>query len=508
MSTKDRNNRYHADQDDQMDTSQEFHYQLLELITHAILQNADEGIFFLNNKLVINQFYTKSLGKILGISNLKNKNFIDILENHVPEQIIDNTQEYLEMLFRDDLDEEIINELNPLIDVEFFFEDDWGIWTSSKYLTINFKRVFVGEEIRFLIVTVQDISEKISIDQKLKQTEERTQKQMEWLVNILHVEPVMLKDFFVGVEHELVQIEDILKNAKDTKNHRELIENIYRSLYIIKGNAAILDLRFFTDKTNQFMEKVLSLKSKPDLSGADFVPIVVSVGEMRDTLTEVRMIFKRISHFHTHFRVKRTYECELLVHSLKNLVQNLSRQLDKEIKFDYKDFDALSIPYIYRQMARDILFLLVRNTVLYGIEDVNRRKSMNKNPIALIKISSVVNNGFLGLILKHDGSIDRIERMIQKMVTYSTEEELLESHFEGMQVTQLLYTPDVELDDEKEALKNYSIDMELLKRKLKERGGRLKITFTSEEFCEFTILLPLKKADSVTPQHSEQDLLN
>jgi len=36
------------------------------------------------------------------------------------------------------------------------------------------------------------------------------------------------------------------------------------------------------------------------------------------------------------------------------------------------------------------------------------------------------------------------------------------------------------------------MDIEVLKQKVKEKGGRLKITFTSEEFCEFTVLLPLK----------------
>ncbi|MBN2365679.1 MAG: hypothetical protein JXL67_05900 [Calditrichaeota bacterium] len=315
---------------------------------------------------------------------------------------------------------------------------------------------------------------------------------MEWLVNILHVEPDMLKEFFIGVEHEILNIEEILKNAKDTKNHRELIENIYRSLFIIKGNASLLDLRFFSDKTDQFIHKIIKLKNRQNLNGTDFVPIVISLGDMREILNEVQLIFKRISHFHNHFRVKRAYESELLVHSLKTLINSLSKQLGKGIRFDYKEFDALSIPYVHRQLVRDILFLLVRNSILYGIEEIEQRKSANKKSEAFIKISSVINNGFLGLILKHDGRIDRIERMIQKLVTYEPNEKLPECSLEGVLVTQLLFTPNVRIDDEREILASYSMDMELLKKKLKDKGGRLKITFTSEEYCEFKILLPLK----------------
>jgi chemotaxis protein histidine kinase CheA len=396
-------------------------------------------------------------------------------------------------MFRSDLDEDVISELNPLTETEFFYEDEWGIWTSSKYLSFNFKRVIENNEITYLIATTRDVTEKVLLTKRVQHIEEHTKKQMEWLVNILHVEPEMLKEFFIGVEHELSVIEEVLKNAKDSKNHKELIEKIYRSLLIIKGNASLLDLRFFTDKTTQFIEKLTKLKSKTDLSGTDFVPIVVSLGDMREILREVKTIFKRISHFHNHFRVKRAYESELLVHSLKSLISNLSMQLGKEINFDYKEFDALAIPYAYRQMVRDILFLLVRNAVLYGIEDGGQRISTNKNPKAMIKISSAINNGFLGLVLKHDGRIERIERIIQKLVTYKPNERLPDNSIEGIQVTQLLFMPNLKIDDEREVIESYSMDMELLKRKLRDRGGRLKITFTSEDCCEFKVLLPLKK---------------
>jgi hypothetical protein len=464
-----------------------------ENINEKILKYVKEGIFFLNKELRITDVYSPTLENIFGMVELCNKNFISLLENKIPAQIIDNTREFLELMFREDLDEDVISELNPLTETEFFYEDEWGIWTSSKYLSFDFKRIIEEDRIINLVSTTRDVTEKVMLSKKIQHMEEHTKKQMEWLVNILHVEPEMLKEFFIGVEHELSVIEEILKNAKDSKNHRELIENIYRALFIIKGNASLLDLRFFTDRTNQFINKLIKLKKKADLNGTDFVPIVVSLGDMREILQEVQVIFKRISHFHNHFRVKRAYESELLVHSLKSLISNLSKQLGKEINFDYREFDALAIPYAYRQLVRDILFLLVRNAVLYGIEDEGQRKSTNKNPKALIKISSIINNGFLGLVLKHDGRIERIERIIQKLVNYEPNETLPINSMEGVQVTKLLFTPNLKIEDEGEIIESYSMDMELLKKKLKEKGGRLKITFTSEDCCEFKILLPLKK---------------
>jgi two-component system chemotaxis sensor kinase CheA len=463
----------------------------IEQVILTVLDNAGEGIFFLNREYEIYRYYSAALESILSIKDLENKNFISLLENRVPEQVINNVREYLELMYREDLDEEVINELNPLIDTEFFYEDEWGMWTSSKYLSFKFQRVLENDKILKLIGVVKDDSERNVLSRKLEQTENHTQKQMEWLVNILHVEPELLKDFFIGVEHELHNIELVLKNGKDTQKPQELLENIYRSLYIIKGNASLLDLRFFTDKTTQFIEKVMVLKGKKNLSGTDFVPVVVLLGDMQDTLKDVHTIFKRISHFHNHFRAKRTYESELLVNSLRNLTRGLSKQLGKDVIFDYKDFDALSIPYMYRQLVRDVLFLLIRNAILYGIEDSDQRKSNNKSPSAVIKISSIINNGLLGLVLRHDGRIDRIERLLQKLINFDEEDVEKRSDWEGMQVTQLLFMPNIQTGDEKELLTNYSMDIEALKKKLKEKKGRLKITFTSEESCEFTVLFPL-----------------
>ncbi|MBN2365678.1 MAG: hypothetical protein JXL67_05895 [Calditrichaeota bacterium] len=148
----------------------------MEKRVRTILKNVKEGIFFLSQNFEIKPDYSQSIENILGIYNLENKNFIILLENRIPSQIINNTREYLELMFREDLDEEVINELNPLVETEFFYEDDWGIWTSSKYLSFNFKRVIVNNKIEELFVSIKDATEKVLLSKKLKQTEEHTQK--------------------------------------------------------------------------------------------------------------------------------------------------------------------------------------------------------------------------------------------------------------------------------------------------------------------------------------------
>ena len=104
-----------------------------------ILNALEEGLLYLNEDLEISDEYSGSLERIIDQEIISGQPFISLFENRVPENIVNNTLEFLSLMLKDDLDEDTINELNPLHAVEFHFENRWGLWTSSKYLKFNFK---------------------------------------------------------------------------------------------------------------------------------------------------------------------------------------------------------------------------------------------------------------------------------------------------------------------------------------------------------------------------------
>jgi hypothetical protein len=79
---------------------------------------------------------------------------------------------------------------------------------------------------------------------------------------------------------------------------------------------------------------------------------------------------------------------------------------------------------------------------------------------------------------------------------YDGDESKMEEGSElGSEVIRLLFMPGASTTNLTEAEHSKEIfrDMDLVKKKLKMHGGSVKITFTSEEFCEYTIALPKKK---------------
>jgi hypothetical protein len=64
----------------------------------------------------------------------------------------------------------------------------------------------------------------------------------------------------------------------------------------------------------------------------------------------------------------------------------------------------------------------------------------------------------------------------------------------GSEVIRLLFMPSLATPTltEAEYIKEIFGEMEMAKKKLKMHRGKIKITFTSENFCEYTISLPVK----------------
>ncbi len=358
--------------------------------TDDILNNVEEGLFLLNSDCVIGSQYSMALEKLLKEANLANLNFLNILENKVSREIINNTTEYLRLMFTADVDEEALRDLNPLQEVEINFTDESGTWLGSKFLSFNFRRIYEGSKILNLIVTVVDVTEQVVLSKKLKMSEERTQNQMEWLVNILHIEPALLNEFLAGVESELNYVDSLLKHAGGNGNLLHILEEIYRSMHLIKGNATLLDLKFFADLAHQFEDEISEMKKSPEIQVNDFIPLVIRLGELKQNLFEVKKLIERMVSFHEHFQLKKNEESDLLVRSIKNLIHHLARDLGKEVEFNFTNFQSISLPYQYRLLVKEILIQLVRNALYHGIESPQERLDRKKRPVATITLSSEI----------------------------------------------------------------------------------------------------------------------
>ncbi len=461
--------------------------------TDDILNNVEEGLFLLNSDFKLASGYSLALEKIFGEQNLAHRNFITLLGRKVLKNVVKNTQEYLELMFRNDVDEESLQALNPLSEIEMSFSSDNENGIRTKYLLFNFKRIYENGQVVNLIATVSDITEQVILERKLKQTEKRTQNQMEWLVNILHLEPVLLYEFIEGAENELNYIDSLLKRGGGNGKFLFVLEEIYRSVNMIKGNASLLDLKFFVELTHQFEERISETKKMNKVRGNDFIPLVIYLSEVRQSLNEVKKLTDRISNFHDHFDEEEKEDNHLLIKSIKNLVYDLAGSLKKEVNFIYDDFKYEALPKRYRLLVKDILTQFVRNSIYHGIESPQERVNKGKRSNASIKLSCEFLDGQFSFRYRDDGrgiQIDRIRNIVMKDNKIDKKEI---DKMNQLQIAQFIFEPGFTIVDKAHRRAVRVIGLDRIKSKIKEHGGNINIDFEEGKFCEFVVTIPLNK---------------
>ena len=465
--------------------------------TDSILHNVEEGIFLLNPKCEIESQYSRALESILECGEIARLHFLDLLENKVTLKIHTSVNEFISLMFDDTVDEDILVDLNPLSETEMTFENPETGGRITKHLSFNFRRIRnENGETSELIATVQDVSDQIRLTRELEESQEASRKQMEWMLSILHVEPQLLKEFMEGVTLELNYIDSVLRKSETESNLMVILEKIFRSMHLIKGNATLVDLKFFVEKAHEFEENIAHIREKEKISGSDFVPLVLMLKEMRNILGDLDNLIDRISNIHLNFRPKRNYENKIFLTSLANLIQTLSHDLNKKINFAAEGFDAGIIPYRFRLTSRQILIQMLRNSVYHGIENTEDRISAGKDETGVIELSSRTTSDAFELVLRDDGrgiQLDELRKKVLKSGKWSEEEVV---GWSDERLADMIFETGISTLNVANLVAGRGVGMDLVRDRVEKAGGKISLKFEKQKYCEFHITIPLNEKKS------------
>ncbi len=195
--------------------------------TDSIMANVNEGLFLLDSEYNISDQYSAALESMLGINTLAGQNFLDLLKDKIQQEAMEACPEFLNLSFDVNVADSALDDLNPLDNVEYKFVDDQKKKDFVKYLEFDCKRIYDDEEIINLIFTVTDHTQKILMQRKMESMEAESKKQMDGLLNILHVDPKLLRDFVESVETSIIETEEKIALISGKKGSTKKISSFY-----------------------------------------------------------------------------------------------------------------------------------------------------------------------------------------------------------------------------------------------------------------------------------------
>jgi signal transduction histidine kinase len=475
-------------------------------LTDTIMGAVREGLFLLTPELAIEAKYSAATRQIFLQEELAGAHFLDLIRRITPERTHELTARFLRLLFNPAKTDSVIAKINPLKEVEASFPSRSG-QLEQKFLTFTFERIREGGEIRHAMVTVADVTPRVLLAQQLRESQQRMERQAELLLSVMHVEPQMLREFIEDAHTELESINALLREGRSAmlsipdRNtyYRHLADDIFKSVHTIKGTAAMLRIDYFAAAAHRFEEKLAALRGRTVLDGSDFVPIVLELSEMVDSLAEIRDVLARFAEAQRSLKAAAgASDTEVLSALVTRFVDDLAEKSGKKVAVTFRAPGDLAIPFKYKSALRNVMAQLVRNSIVHGIETAAERQVAGKPEQGQILVAARQNNGNLELLFKDDGrGIDykQVAQRVQELA--KGEPSILEPLIDRRQnrwkldaLEQMIFHPGFSTADETTEDAGRGVGMSAVRDALARLGGRISLRQKIGQFCEFHIVLP------------------
>jgi chemotaxis protein histidine kinase CheA len=301
----------------------------------------------------------------------------------------------------------------------------------------------------------------------------------------------MLQEFIQSAERELTQIGTWLMASGDSEKHHDLLQNIYRSVHLIKGNASLLNLSMFADQAHRFEDKISEIQKKAKVKKSDFIILNDELLAIKKTLAEVNNLLERIGKIHEQMRPRRSFEQKILLDSFKNLVKQLGQEQEKKIKLKVDHFKIEDIPHAHRIFIKELIVQLLRNAVAHGIEPVEERIRKQKRNEARIELRTVSNNGDYIVEVRDDGCGLQLERIKKRAIELGRWKKDEIEKWDHSRLADIIFEAGFSTSENTDLISGRGVGLDLVKSRVEEKKGRISVEYEEDRYCKFSLKLPV-----------------
>ena len=478
--------------------------------TTDILRTVKDGLFLLDHKLNIGTAYSAALETLFQRTDFAGLGFETLLKNVVSEKTLATALKFVTILWSERTNEKLVKSINPLGEVEVHLDVGRGKF-ETRYLQFEFHRVRVDGKITQVLVSVSDVSARVELARELQTSQSQAQAQVDTLLGILHIDPAQLTSFLNDSNAAMKMINAVLREpAREEGVFRKKLDTLFRQAHAVKGEAAALGLSSIESRAHSFEDDLKSLREKPDLSGNDFLPLVIklddllthlqSVGELVSRLSRLQPVTLEVAHTKTDVIAAGPRPADrgdfALTTALQQLAERVAAEQKKEAALQCVGFET--VPEHYRRIVKDISIQAVRNAVVHGIETPSVRLAAGKLAQGQVRLTfQALPDGGYKFSVEDDGQGLATERIKEVAVEkgFVTPEQA--DGLDAKQIYSLLFKPGFSTVDTATKDAGRGVGMNLVADLMHQIGGRVGVATSRGRFTRLTVTMPPepKRAD-------------
>jgi hypothetical protein len=521
--------------------------------TRDILRTVREGFFLLDAHYRIGAVWSDALTRMFSRNDFAGLTFEELLEGLVPQATLTTAMKYIKLLWGDRAHENLMKSINPLGQLEITMDNGHG-GKETRYLQFDFHRVMGPEGIKHVLCSVGDITSSVLLARELHDSQENANAQLDMMVGMMHVDPLQLVSFLDTAETGLKLVNTILREpARTDAEFRKKLAGLFRELHAIKGEASALNLKSVASRVHTLEDMVGECKKKPELSGNDFLPMVLKLDELLAHLRNVREMASRLSALKdapgaTAFRAAAAAAApaaspasgaasasgttaaataprgsaaagaarssttgsstgsstgstsgpmrrvEELSPTLYSMAERLAQEHAKRFRLTLTGL--ADVPAAYAATIKDCLIQMLRNAAVHGIEPPEVRRAQAKNDIGSVQVDFRAAAQGYELLFEDDGAGITPEALKAAAVRRQLISEQEADAMDTRAAMALIFRPGFSTQDEISMDAGRGVGMDVVARSVYALGGKIGVSTHPGRFTRFRIVLPTAESAS------------
>jgi len=485
--------------------------------TKDILKSVKEGFFLLDANYRIGSVWSDALQTMFSRQDFAGLAFEELLKNLVSTSTLATATKYIKLLWGDRAQESLMKSINPLGQLEVKMDNGHG-GQEMRYLQFDFHRVMGPQGIKHVLVSVTDITSSVMLAQELQESQQNANSQLDMMLGVMHIEPMQLVSFLDATETGLQLVNAILKEpARTDGDFRKKLDGLFRELHSIKGESSALNLMSIASRVHGLEDMVAELKKRAELSGNDFLPMVLKLDELITHLRGIREMASRLTALRDSAPPAETQMVKALPNSgdtaqirmpnsgplahggksgkpdelsptLHSLAERLANDHRKKFKLALSGIG--DVPGSYRSTVKDCLIQLLRNSAVHGIEASDVRRANTKGDVGSVRAEfRKVPEGY-ELVFEDDGAGILPEQLksaaLKKQLITAAEAAAMDAKA----AMALIFRPGFSTQDNVSMDAGRGVGMDVVAKSVYALGGKIGVSTNPGKFTRFKIVLP------------------
>ena len=474
--------------------------------TRDILATVREGFFLLDADYRIGAVWSQALTHLFGRTDFAGLSFEELLRDKVSPETLNTAMKFIKLLWGDRAHENLMKSINPLGQLEVSMDNGRG-GKETRYLQFDFHRVMGPGGVKHVLCSVGDITSSVLLTRELHEAQENAHSQVDMMLGMLHSDPLQLGAFLDGAAASLKHVNAILKEP--ARHHGEFskkLGGLTRELHALKGEASALNLMSIAQRVHHLEDMVAELKGRSELTGNDFLPLVLKLDELLAHLRGVREMTLRLTALKegpsstgsagspapSPAGTGGSGELGTTLHSL---ARKLAEDHGKEFQLTLNGLTEC--PSVYLPTLKDCLIQMLRNAAVHGIETDGVRLAGAKAAAGQVRVDfRRLQNGY-EVLFEDDGAGLLPETLKAAAVRKGILSPEQAASLDDRSALGLIFKPGFSTSEQVTLDAGRGVGMDVVAKAVYGLGGKIGVSTHPGRFTRFKIALPAVSATAV-----------